>query len=56
MKLLIFTLLTIGGLLGAWIGSKMDGGFGLWSFLFGFVLGPVLGIWIGYKIGKAYLE
>lgn len=54
MKVLIFTCLTIGGLLGAWIGGKIDGGFGMWSILLGGLIGPGLGIYVGYKAGQAW--
>lgn len=56
MKMLIFVCLTVGGVLGAWLGGKLDGGFGFWSAALGLFIGPFLGIWVGYKLGKSYLE
>lgn len=56
MKLVIFTGITLGGILGGWLGSKLDGGFGLWSALLGFFIGPLAGLFIGYHLAKNYLE
>jgi hypothetical protein len=55
MKLAIWLSLTIGGLLGGWIGSLIDhSALGLWSIILG-TAGSIAGIWVGYKIGKNYL-
>lgn len=57
MKLMIWVGITIGGLIGSWLGALMDGGnyLGGWSLLFGAV-GSLAGVWVGYKIGQSYLE
>ena len=56
MKTLIYISLTIGSIIGAWIGSLIDHDplFGPWSLLIG-AIGTIVGIWAGYKIGKNYL-
>ena len=56
MKLFIFLGVTIGGLLGGWVGSLMDHGNGLggWSILLSTV-GSLVGIWVGYKAARSYL-
>lgn len=56
MKSLIYIGLTIGSLLGGWLGSLIDHNplFGPWSLTFG-TLGALVGIWVGYKISKNYL-
>lgn len=50
-KTLIYIGITVGGLLGGWIGGMLDGGnmFGAWSIILGAV-GSLAGIWAGYKI------
>jgi uncharacterized membrane protein YeaQ/YmgE (transglycosylase-associated protein family) len=55
MKALIYIGLTIGSLLGGWLGSMIDHDplFGPWSLLFSTV-GALIGIWAGYKISKYY--
>ena len=57
MKLLIYGGLTVGSLLGGWLGGLFDHGnfLGGWSLLFG-TIGSFVGIWVGYKIGKYYGE
>lgn len=52
-KALIYTLLTVGGLVGGFLGGILDNGnmFGLWSFLLGFV-GGIAGIWLGYRLSR----
>jgi uncharacterized membrane protein YeaQ/YmgE (transglycosylase-associated protein family) len=56
MKLLIYTGLTVGSIVGAWLGSLIDHDplFGPWSILGG-AIGSIVGIWVGYKIAKNYL-
>jgi uncharacterized membrane protein YeaQ/YmgE (transglycosylase-associated protein family) len=56
MKTLIYSFLTIGTLVGTWLGSLIDHDplFGPWSLL-GSTIGALVGIWIGYRIGKRYL-
>jgi len=56
MKTLIWVGITIGGIVGAWLGSLIDHDplFGPWSLLGG-TIGSFVGIWVGYKIGKNYL-
>jgi hypothetical protein len=57
MKLLIYVGLTIGGLIGGWLGAALDHGnyFGAWSILLG-AAGSIVGIWAGFKIAKNYLN
>jgi hypothetical protein len=47
---------TIGSILGGWLGSLLDHGnmLGLWGILLGGV-GGIVGIWAGYKIYKNYI-
>jgi uncharacterized membrane protein YeaQ/YmgE (transglycosylase-associated protein family) len=54
MKALIWIGITIGGLLGGWLGAVMDHGnsLGALSILLGTV-GSLIGIWAGYKLGKS---
>jgi hypothetical protein len=56
MKLMIWIGITVGGLLGAWLGGMLDHGnmLGAWSILIGGV-GSLVGVWAGFKVGKAYL-
>jgi uncharacterized membrane protein YeaQ/YmgE (transglycosylase-associated protein family) len=56
MKLFIFLGLTIGGLLGGWLGSVLDHGNGLggWSILLS-TIGSLVGIWVGYKAARNWL-
>ena len=56
MKLLIWTGLSIGGIVGGWAGAALDHGnwFGGWSILLS-AIGSLVGIWLGYKLGKDYL-
>jgi outer membrane lipoprotein SlyB len=57
MKLMIWIGITVGGVLGGWLGSTMDHGnfFGIWSILLSGA-GSIVGIWLGYKFAKNYLE
>ena len=56
MKLLILVGVTVGGLLGGWLGSVLDhgNGFGVWSLLLSTV-GSLIGIWAGYKAAQSWL-
>jgi hypothetical protein len=56
MKLFIFLGVTIGGILGGWLGSMLDHGNGLggWSILLS-TIGSFAGIWVGYKAARNYL-
>jgi uncharacterized membrane protein YeaQ/YmgE (transglycosylase-associated protein family) len=56
MKILVYTGLTIGSVVGTWLGSLIDHDplFGPWSLMVGTV-GALIGIWVAYKIGKNYL-
>lgn len=56
MKFLMLVCITIGGLLGGWLSIKLDGGFGIWSVLFGGFIGPLIGLFVGYKAGKEWFE
>jgi hypothetical protein len=55
MKALIWIFLTLGGLLGGWLGSLLDHGnvFGAGSIILG-TLGSLSGIWVAYKINQNY--
>jgi len=55
MKLMIWIGITIGGLIGSWLGGMLDHGnwLGGWSLLLGTV-GSLVGLWIGYKVGQNY--
>jgi len=54
MKSLVYTGLTLGSLIGSWLGSLIDHSFlGLWSILLG-IVGSFLGIWAGYKAGQYF--
>jgi uncharacterized protein YcfJ len=56
MKALIWIGLTIGGLVGGWLGGLLDHGnwLGPWSILLS-AAGSIAGIWVAYKIGKDYI-
>jgi hypothetical protein len=56
MKMMISIGIFAGGLLGGWLGSLLDGGFGGWSILIGGLIGPMIGLWAGYKVGKNLSE
>lgn len=53
MKLMIWIGITLGGLIGGWLGTMLDHGNGLgaWTILLSTV-GGIVGIWAGYKIGQ----
>ena len=53
-KTLIYIGLTVGGLIGGWLGSMMDHGnpFGAWGIILGTV-GGLAGICAGYKAGTS---
>jgi uncharacterized membrane protein YeaQ/YmgE (transglycosylase-associated protein family) len=53
MKAMIFVGITIGGIVGGWIGSLLDHGnsLGGWSLLLGTV-GSLVGIWVVIKYGQ----
>ncbi|MCA9325852.1 hypothetical protein KDA23_07405 [Candidatus Saccharibacteria bacterium] len=53
MKLMIWLGITIGGLIGSWIGAWPDHGnyLGGWSLLGG-AIGSFVGLWAGYQLGK----
>jgi hypothetical protein len=55
MKLMIWVGITVGGLVGSWLGGLMDHGnwLGGWSILLG-GMGSLLGVWLGYKAGQRY--
>ena len=52
-KTYIYMGLTIGSLVGSWIGSFFDHGnfLGFWGFFLGTV-GAFIGIWGGFKLGN----
>lgn len=56
MKLFIFLGITIGGIIGGWLGSLLDHGNGLggWSILLS-TIGSLAGLWVGYKAARNYL-
>lgn len=56
MKRLIWLGVIIGGALGSWLGSLVDGNnwFGFWGMLLG-AIGSLAGIWVAYKLSKDYL-
>lgn len=55
MKLMVWTGIIIGGIVGELIGAVLDHGnaLGLWSISLS-TIGSLAGIWAGYKIGKTY--
>lgn len=51
-KTIMYISITIGGLVGGWLGSLLDSnGFGLWSIALSTV-GGILSIWVAYKISQ----
>lgn len=56
MKLMIWIGITIGSLIGGWLGAMPDHGnfLGGWSIL-GAAIGSLLGVWAGYKFAQNYL-
>ncbi len=56
MKLSIGIGVTVGSMLGGWLGSLLDHGnmLGLWGILLGGV-GGLVGIWVGYKVYQNYI-
>lgn len=57
MKLLIYTGLFAGSIVGSWLGALLDSGnwFGATSILLG-AAGSLAGIWAGFKLGKKYFS
>lgn len=57
MKLLIYTGLFAGSIVGSWLGALLDSGnwFGATSILLG-AAGSLAGIWTGFKLGKKYFS
>jgi len=56
MKLMIFLGVTIGAIIGGWLGAVLlDGGnwFGGWSVLLSGV-GSFVGLWAGYRVGQNF--
>lgn len=55
MKLSIGIGVTVGSILGGWLGSLIDGGsmFGLWGII-GSTIGGLAGIYAGYKLAQYY--
>ena len=55
MKFMIYLGITVGGLIGGWLGSLLDhhNMLGLWSILLGGV-GGVVGLWAAYKLSQNY--
>lgn len=53
-KTLIYIGITVGGLLGGFLGSLLDHGnpFGAWGIILSTV-GGLAGIWAGYKVGTS---
>lgn len=56
MKLAIGIGVTLGSIIGSWLGSLLDHGnmLGLWGILLGGI-GGLVGIWLGYKAYQNYL-
>lgn len=53
MKFYIYLGITIGGLLGGWLGSILDNGnaFGAWGIILSTV-GGLAGLYVGFKLGQ----
>jgi len=54
-KLLIWIGITIGSVLGGWLGSLAGNGWLSWQSLLGNTLGAFAGIYVGYKLSQ-YLQ
>ena len=56
MKLFIWIGITVGGVVGSWLGASMNHGnyLGAPSILLGGV-GSLVGVWVGFKLAKNYL-
>lgn len=52
-KTLIYIGIAVGGVIGGYLGSLLDGGnfFGVWGII-GSALGGFAGIWAGYRLGS----
>lgn len=57
MKLVIYVFLTLGSVLGGWLGSLLNNGalLGPWSILFG-LIGGLAGVYVGYKINQRIMS
>jgi uncharacterized protein YcfJ len=55
MKLMIWIGITIGAIVGGFLGALFDHGnwFGGWSIMVSGI-GSFVGLWLGYKVGKNY--
>ena len=54
MKKFIYLGVTVGGLIGGWLGGLLDHGnyLGAWGIILS-TLGSLAGIWAGYKVGRS---
>jgi len=57
MKLMIWVGITVGSLIGSWLGAALTGGnwFSGLSIFLGFI-GCFVGLWAGFKIGQTYFD